>query len=241
MNAASSPKVAAFQVYLGLNGSQEDLKLPSNNYFLYKSNEATAADDYLRLSADEAVKYGCPPFIYVTFPSAKDPKWDDRHPGVSTCQLITITNPEWFEQFRDKSTKKSQKRLNKDDYLQLKNAFAEIMIERLSELFPQYAKEIIFSESSTSISQQYYMQNDYGELYALPHTVDRFKSDIWTELRHECDIPGLILSGQDVMFCGVTSALHNGLLTAQAILKGDLLKDLDKAIRLQTENVNKSE
>lgn len=48
LNAMDSPKVAAFQAYIGLSGSQEDLKLPANNYFWFKSNDVMEIDNYLR-------------------------------------------------------------------------------------------------------------------------------------------------------------------------------------------------
>lgn len=36
---------------------------------------------FFSLSPEEAVDYGCPPIIYICFPSAKDPDWHKRHPG----------------------------------------------------------------------------------------------------------------------------------------------------------------
>uniref|UniRef100_A0A0M3I171 All-trans-retinol 13,14-reductase n=1 Tax=Ascaris lumbricoides TaxID=6252 RepID=A0A0M3I171_ASCLU len=240
LNAVDSPKVATFQAYIGLSGSQNDLKLPPNNCFWFKNNDIFEIDKYLRMSLEEALDYGCPPFVYVTFPSAKDPAWDDRHPGVSTCQLISVTNPEWFEDFKDKTKRKSQKRINKEEYFNLKNTIGEMMIEQLIKMFPDVAKEIVFTEFSSSLSQQYYMQNAYGELYSLAHNVDRFKPHFWSELRCTSEIPGLYLSGQDVLFCGVSSAFHNGLLTAGVILNRDLYKDLREAYNLQSAEENKS-
>lgn len=63
--------------------------------------------------------------------------------GVSTCQLISVTNPEWFEDFKDKTKRKSQKRINKEEYFNLKNTIGEMMIEQLIKMFPDVAKEVI--------------------------------------------------------------------------------------------------
>ncbi|VDM47258.1 unnamed protein product [Toxocara canis] len=241
LNAIDSLPVAAFQAYIGLRGSQEDLKLPSNNYFWYKCDEPMQIDTYLRMSIQEALDYGCPPFIYVTFPSAKDPTWNDRHPDISTCQLISVINPQWFMDFKDKSKRKSLKRSNKEEYLNLKNTIGELLIEQFIKMFPRLEKKIAFTEFSSSLSQQYYMQNSYGELYGLPQNVDRFKPQYWSELRCKTDIHGLFLSGQDVLLCGVSSALQNGMFSAGVILQRDLFKDLNEAYSLQSNDEMKSE
>lgn len=49
LNAVDSPKVATFQAYIGLSGSQNDLKLPPNNCFWFKNNDIFEIDKYLRL------------------------------------------------------------------------------------------------------------------------------------------------------------------------------------------------
>ena len=58
-----------------------------------------------------------------------------------------------------------------------------------------------------------------GEIYGLDHNPERFEQD-W--LKPKTRIPGLYLTGQDVMTCGVVGAMVGGLLTTVAIsgLKG---------------------
>ena len=59
----------------------------------------------------------------------------------------------------------------------------------------------------------------------INHTPDRFHQK-W--LRAKVDIKNLYLTGQDIITVGVTSAMFSGLLTASAILKKNLMKELIK-------------
>uniref|UniRef100_A0A183D7P0 COesterase domain-containing protein n=1 Tax=Gongylonema pulchrum TaxID=637853 RepID=A0A183D7P0_9BILA len=84
--------IGGFQAYIGLTGSQCDLNLPSSNYFWLKNNNPYEVDYYLSLSLPKALEYGSPPIIFITFPSAKDPTWDDRHPGKFSSQVIRLSS-----------------------------------------------------------------------------------------------------------------------------------------------------
>jgi all-trans-retinol 13,14-reductase len=53
-----------------------------------------------------------------------------------------------------------------------------------------------------------------GELYGLDHDPQRLRQE-W--LRPRTRVPGLWLTGQDVMSCGVTGAMMGGLTSAVAI------------------------
>jgi phytoene dehydrogenase-like protein len=61
------------------------------------------------------------------------------------------------------------------------------------------------------LSTDYFCRYKNGEIYGLEHTPQRFEQD-W--LKPKTDIPGLYLTGQDVLTCGVVGAMVGGLLTA---------------------------
>ena len=48
------------------------------------------------------------------------------------------------------------------------------------------------------------------------------------KLRPETDVPGLYLTGQDILSCGFTGALWGGLLCAQQVLGRNIMTDLVK-------------
>ncbi|VDK71239.1 unnamed protein product [Litomosoides sigmodontis] len=234
LNSLDTTSFGGFQAYIGLSGTKNSLRLPSNNFFWYKNNNPYEFDHYLSLSSSEAVEYGCPPQIFICFPSAKDPTWDERNPGTSTCQLISLANPAWFKEFKDSSMKKSLKRLNRGGYTELKYLVGELIVSQFLTLFPNLKPHVAYADFSTPLTQQYYMQNAHGEYYSLTQQIDRFKLKFWSELRCKTDLPGLYLSGQDVLFCGIASVLHSALLTAGNILGRNLLQDLNEAYNKQT-------
>ena len=47
-----------------------------------------------------------------------------------------------------------------------------------------------------------------------------------SRLRPKTDIPGLYLSGQDILSCGFTGALFAGLITASSVLGRNVMNDL---------------
>ncbi|VDN08211.1 unnamed protein product [Thelazia callipaeda] len=226
-------KVGVFQAYIGLDRTSEDLCLPSSNYFWSRNNDPYEFDRYLNLPLSSALEYGCPPQLYISFPSAKDPTWNERHPGVSTCQLISFISPRFFENFKVSSKKKTKKRSNLGDYTELKSQIGQMLVDQFLKIFPNLKSHMALVEFSTPLTQQYYMQNSHGEFYSLTQEVHRFRLEFWHELRCKTDLPGLYLSGQDVLFCGIGSAMHSGLITAGTILGRNLRKDLQEACRAQ--------
>ena len=56
----------------------------------------------------------------------------------------------------------------------------------------------------------------------------RFDPLTVAKLRPETDIPGLYLTGQDILSCGFTGALFAGVISAQAILGRNVMGDLIK-------------
>ena len=54
----------------------------------------------------------------------------------------------------------------------------------------------------------------------------RFSPEMIVELRPEIGVPGLFLTGQDVMSCGFAGAMYGGLLCASVVLKQNIMADL---------------
>ena len=70
-------------------------------------------------------------------------------------------------------------------------------------------------ELSTPLSTAHFSNYAAGELYGLEHSPYRF-AQRW--LTPKTPIKGLHLTGQDILFCGVGSALMSGVLTAATLL-----------------------
>ena len=76
------------------------------------------------------------------------------------------------------------------------------------------------------MTNNYYLGQLNGEMYGLEHDMARF--DAWTQarLRPKTDIPGLFMTGQDILSAGITGAAYAGVLTASAVLERNVMSDL---------------
>ncbi len=95
-------------------------------------------------------------------------------------------------------------------------------------LFPQLDGRIIYTNSGTPLSNVFYLGSNKGDVYGIDHNVERFSYEAMAKTRPDVGIPGLYLTGQDVMTCGFTGAMYGGLFCAMAILKRNLINDLTK-------------
>ncbi|NWU93705.1 RETST reductase, partial [Upupa epops] len=120
-----------FTVFVGLNGSREELGLEPTNYFIYPGNDLDEmVSRYLASSREEAAKKI--PLLFVTCPSAKDPTWESRHPGKSTMAIVTFAKYEWFEEWKDKQVHKRG-----DEYEELKQTFVDSIMQTVFKLYPR--------------------------------------------------------------------------------------------------------
>ena len=96
------PSVAHGCLYVGLKGDVKSLKLPKNNLWIYQDNidHDKSVEIYLKNQSRDF------PLVYISFPSAKDPTWNDRYPGRSTIDIITLLPYESFEKWEGSSWKK---------------------------------------------------------------------------------------------------------------------------------------
>ncbi|HQR48327.1 MAG TPA: NAD(P)/FAD-dependent oxidoreductase [Steroidobacteraceae bacterium] len=202
--ARVKPSIGHLCVYIGLKGRAEDLGLPKTNYWIYHDNDYDAAYD--RFAADP---HGPFPAVYISFPSAKDPDFERRHPGRSTIEIVAPAPYSIFEPWAGTTWGKRG-----DDYEALKQAFGERLLEHLYAKLPALRDRIDYWEISTPLSMQWFCGYARGELYGLDHDPERMRQS-W--LRPRTRIPGLWLTGQDVMSCGVTGAMMGGLASAVSI------------------------
>ncbi len=204
-----SPSSSHICLYLGLEGTAEELKLPKLNYWLH--------DDYnLDTSFEKYRKepHGAPPFAYISFPSAKDSEWAEKHPGKSTIQIVGMGPFEWFKAWEKSAWKKRG-----EDYEAYKLELKELLLEKLYRVAPHLKAHVKHVEVSTPLSTKHFSSYGHGEIYGLEHTPKRFRLR-W--LRSHTPIKNLYLTGQDVITVGVGGAFFSGVVTASTLLKKNL-------------------
>jgi all-trans-retinol 13,14-reductase len=199
------PSVGHLGVYIGLKGTAAEIGLPRTNYWVYPSNDYDGALDAFLENPDAPF-----PIVYISFPSAKDPDYENRHPGTSTIEIVAPAPYEWFEKWHDETWGKRG-----DDYEALKADFGKRLMAVLYDKVPEARGKVDYYEVSTPLSTNWFGGYQRGELYGLAHTGQRLEQD-W--LRPKTTIPGLWMTGQDILTCGVTGAMMSGLITTMSMV-----------------------
>ncbi|MDN3640198.1 NAD(P)/FAD-dependent oxidoreductase [Simiduia curdlanivorans] len=213
---AAKPKFAADKMtiplssahlclYAGFKGDAKALGLDSTNLWIYPN-----ADHDTNVKKAKASNNSEFPLIYISFPSTKDPKWDENYPNKSTVEIVTTGSLDQFMAWTGTQWSKRG-----DNYDALKQEISERLLEILYQHRPQLRDALDFSELSTPLSTQWFQWNEVGEIYGLDHTPARFKQ---TKLHPQTPIKNLYLTGSDVVTAGVGGALMGGVMAATRML-----------------------
>jgi all-trans-retinol 13,14-reductase len=208
--------IAHFCLYIGLDGSAEELQLPRSNFWIFPSYDY---EDKLSHFPSSKTTEG---MAFISFPSAKDPGYALRHPERSTIEVISFGN---FDEVISWQDKPWQKRGN--DYEVFKQQLSSKLEKLLYTYVPQVKGRVIYKELSTPLSTRHFANYSRGEMYGLEHSPARFRNK---NLRPDTHIKGFFLTGQDITSCGVTGGLMAGLLTANVILKKNIIKKIEKQL-----------
>lgn len=208
--AAVRPSVAHLCLYVGFRESARALRLPRHNIWVYRDEDH---DRGFAAAGGEPDAARVP--VFISFPSAKDPDFERRHPGRATVDVVALAPYAWFERWQDTHWKDRG-----EEYEAFKHQLAQQMLERLFEQLPQLRGKVDRYELSTPLTTRHFCNYAQGEIYGIAHSPERFRQRF---LRPATPIRGLYLTGQDIVSCGVGGALMAGVLTASAILRRNLL------------------
>lgn len=204
-------------LYLGLKATPEELGLPKTNLWLYPENPDHDRNvaDYLKDPDSSPL-----PLVYASFPAAKDPDFQNRFPGRSTIELITLADPDRFSRWQDTRWNRRG-----NDYEALKERLSQRMLDRFFEAMPQVKGHIDHAELSTPLSTTHFVNHPQGEIYGLNHTPERFLD---TSIGVRSPLRGLLLTGQDIVSCGIGGALASAMVTASVILGRNLFRNIGR-------------
>lgn len=201
---------AHLSLYVGLSQDDATLQTNSANLWVYPSYDHDA--NVARFEQDLESPL---PVVYLSFPSAKDPDFQRRHPGKSTAEAITIVPYEPFARWQNTHWK------HRDEaYESLKASLAARLQATLEEQMPAMRGHIEHAELSTPLTTQHFMNYPQGEIYGVAATPARYKL---RRLGARTPLPGLYLTGQDVTSLGVAGALFGGVISASVVLKKNLM------------------
>jgi all-trans-retinol 13,14-reductase len=197
------PSTAHVSLYVGLSQSDAALGLQGTNVWVYPSFDHDANVEQFARNLDAPL-----PGVYLSFPSAKDPDFQRRHPGKSTVEAITMLPYAAFDRWAATHWKRRG-----DEYGELKERFQARLLAELERQAPSVVGNIAYTELSTPLTTRHFMNYGHGEIYGVASTPERF---LMRELGARTPIRGLYLTGQDVASLGVVGALFGGVIGASA-------------------------
>jgi all-trans-retinol 13,14-reductase len=199
---------AHLSLYVGLNATAEALGLNGTNLWIYPGYDHD--ENVNRFAADPDSPL---PVVYISFPSAKDPDFNRRHPGKSTIEVITMLPYDAFARWSDKRWKNRG-----PDYDQLKRQFAHRLLQELERQVPSVKGHVDHAELSTPVTTRHFMNYEKGEIYGIAATPARYAL---RALGARTPLRNLYLTGQDVASLGVVGAMYGGAISASAAEKSD--------------------
>jgi phytoene dehydrogenase-like protein len=206
------PSVAHLCLYVGLKHTAEELGLTGTNLWIYP--DADHDGNFARFLPNPEAPF---PSVYISFPSAKDPSFQNRYPGRATIDVITLAPYEWFEPWAATRWKHRGA-----EYEHFKARFTDRLLEQLYIYVPQVRGRVDYSELSTPLSTRHFSGYTQGEMYGLSSTPERFRM----RLRSETPVRGLYITGQDLAMAGVVGALYGGVMAASAVLRRNVLREI---------------
>lgn len=211
------PSHGHLSLYIGFKNTTEELGITKANiwYFPTGNDHDAATEKFLNDPFNEEF-----PVVYMSFPSAKDPDFNNRYPGKSTIELVTVIPNDLFAKWEGTRWKKRG-----DDYEELKEYFSQKLLQHLYKFVPEAEGKIDHYELSTPLTTKHFANYSHGEIYGLDHNPERFDAKF---LKPTTPIDNLYLTGQDIVTVGIGGALMSGILTASTILKSNLIEKIIK-------------
>ncbi|CAL1155911.1 unnamed protein product [Cladocopium goreaui] len=198
-------------LFVGLRGSAEELKLPSNNLWVLPGEDLAKCME--EFQADPTAPFG---YVGLAFPSAKDPSYSARHPNRCTCAVVAGDAPwDWFHKWKGPKV-----RHRGEDYEAFKKKFEERLLNILYTQYPQTKGRVEYVNMGTPLDTNFYLGKTQGESYGLQQTMAKSQADIeWLLPKPKVEHwpKGLLLAGQDVTGDGFAPALVSAIFASCAI------------------------
>ena len=200
--ATYKPSICHFQIFLGLEGDIAALGANRANHWYYDSWDTN--DAIWSTAEDDPV-----PMLFVSFPTLKDPAHDPGPSNRHTAELLVWADWSSVAEFAAQGTEALA-----SEWADFKQGIESRLMACFAAKFPALAPLVVYQELGTPLATASFTGHEKGAFYGLETTPRRILSDA---LSARTPVPGLFLTGQDVMTPGIAGALAGGLLGAAAI------------------------
>ena len=201
---SASASISNLVVYLGLD---RDLKAEGwEHHEIFVSDSYDIDADYQAVLDGEFEKSG----ISITHYDQADPGCSPE--GGSVLGIFSLAHWDSFEQW---GTRGDLENYGKNpQYLELKEAAAEVLIERAEKLIPDLRSAIKYKEVGTPITNWRYSRNPGGSIYGTEQSVENM---YFNRLNADTPIENLFLAGAWTFAGGMSAALMSGRETAARV------------------------
>jgi all-trans-retinol 13,14-reductase len=198
--------IANITLYVGFSEDPRKLGFQGENYWIYDSLNHN--DTYNR--RDETLEKGKPTFTYLSFPSLKDPQ-----AKAHTAEIIAWADYDTFARWREQPWLKRD-----EEYKALKQRLSQELIDLVDRHYPGFAEIVEYRELSTPLTNEHFTGHNKGGIYGLAIAPERFEKEnaAWTEPK--TPVPGLYLTGADLMMGGIVPAMMAGVFTVATLPDG---------------------
>jgi all-trans-retinol 13,14-reductase len=203
------PSVGHVCLYAGVKRTDGEPDFEATNRWVYSDSDHDG--NFARFAADPERPWPC---LFISFPSAKDPTFEQRHPGRSTIEVVAPAPYSPFAKWAETRWKRRGA-----DYEHFKQMLATRLQDDLEKHVPAVRGRIDHAEVSTPLSTRHFANYQHGEIYGLSATPARFRL---RSLGARTPVGSLFLTGADTCSLGVAGAMYGGVITASAVLKRNL-------------------
>lgn len=198
---------------IGVSASNDELGLHPANLWVHPTANFEA--NFAAVERDPRAPIAT---HFITYPSTKDPVWDQNHPGKTTVSACSATPWSLWAPFVDSTWRRRDAA-----YEALKAEISERVFHEVFRFAPQIRGKVEHAELSTPLTLNHFLLREQGDFMGLAVTPTRFRQH-W--LRAHAPIAELYFAGQDVNGPGIAGAMLGGVMAASAATGRNLLAEI---------------
>ncbi len=200
--ATFEPSICHFDLFLGFEGDIARNGATRSNHWFYESWDT---NDAIWTAADaEPIS-----MMFFSFPSLKDPAHEPGPSNRHTGEMLV-----WADWSSVAGFAAGDAAEQAEAWAEFKQDVESRMMACFEEKFPALAPLVVHRELGTPLATVSFTGHEKGAFYGIETTPRRMLSDA---LNARTPVPGLFLSGQDVVSPGIAGALSGGMFGAAAI------------------------